>query len=41
LKAINLSDTVAEPYLRTRVNLKAGFAFVNPAEIVVYNVCFE
>jgi len=41
LKAVNLSDTVAEPYLRTRVNLKAGFAFVNPAEIVVYNVCFE
>jgi len=27
--------------LRTRVNLKAGFAFVNPAEIVVYNVCFD
>lgn len=41
LKAINLSDTVAEPYLRTRVNLKAGFAYVNPSEIVVYNVCFD
>jgi len=41
LKAVNLSDTVAEPYLRTRANLKAGFHYVNPAEIVLYNVCFD
>lgn len=36
LKAINLEDTVAEPLLRTRVNYKVGFHFVNPAEIVFY-----
>jgi hypothetical protein len=41
LKAVNLTDTVAEPYLRTRANLKVGFHYVNPAEIVVYNVCFD
>jgi hypothetical protein len=41
LKAVNLSDSVAEPYLRTRANLKAGFHYTNPAEIVVYNVCFD
>ena len=41
LKAVNLSDTVAEPYLRTRANLKAGFHYTNPTEIVVYNVCFD
>jgi len=41
LRAVNLSDTVAEPYLRTRANLKAGFHYTNPAEIVVYNVCFD
>ena len=40
LRAVNLSDTVAEPYLRTRANLKAGFYYTNPSEIVVYNVCF-
>lgn len=40
LRAVNLSDTVAEPYLRTRANLKAGFHYTNPSEIVVYNVCF-
>ena len=40
LKAINLEDTVAEPLLRTRANLKVGFHYVNPAEIVVYNACF-
>ena len=34
LRAINLSDTVAEPYLRTRANMKVGFNFVNPADIV-------
>lgn len=37
LKAVNLSDTVAEPYLRTRANLKVGFSFVNPTEIVLYS----
>lgn len=41
LKAVNLSDSVAEPYLRTRANMKAGFHYTNPAEIVVYNVCFD
>ena len=41
LRAVNLADTVAEPYLRTRANLKAGFAYTNPAQIVVYNVCFD
>jgi hypothetical protein len=34
LRAVNLSDTVAEPYLRTRANMKVGFNFVNPADIV-------
>lgn len=37
LKAVNLADTVAEPYLRTRANLKVGFSFVNPTEIVLYS----
>ena len=37
LKAINLEDTVAEPVLRTRVELKAGFYHVNGGEIVLYN----
>ena len=41
LKAVNLADTVAEPYLRTRANLKAGFAYTNPNQIVVYNICFD
>lgn len=41
LKAVNLADTVAEPYLRTRANLKAGFAYTNPSQIVVYNICFD
>jgi hypothetical protein len=41
LKAVNLSDSVAEPYIRTRANLKAGFHFVNPEEIVLYSVCFD
>jgi hypothetical protein len=36
LKAVNLSDTVAEPYLRTRANMKVGFVHVNGAEIVLY-----
>jgi len=37
LKAVNLNDTVAEPYLRTRANLKVGFTYVNPTEIVLYS----
>jgi hypothetical protein len=41
LKAVNLSDSVAEPYIRTRANLKAGFAYTNPDQIVMYNVCFD
>jgi hypothetical protein len=36
LRAVNLADTVAEPYIRTRANMKVGFNFVNPAEIVFY-----
>jgi hypothetical protein len=34
LRAVNLSETVAEPYLRTRANMKIGFDFVNPQDIV-------
>lgn len=37
LKAVNLEDTVAEPKLRTRVNLKVGFHYTNPTEIVYYS----
>lgn len=37
LKAINLEDTVAEPLLRTRANLKVGFHYVNPTEIIYYS----
>ena len=40
LRAVNLSDTVAEPYLRTRANLKAGFHYTNPSEIVLYNAFY-
>jgi len=36
LRAVNLADTVAEPYIRTRANMKVGFNFVNPGEIVFY-----
>jgi hypothetical protein len=36
LKAVNLEDTVAEPLLRTRCNIKIGFHYVNPTEIVFY-----
>jgi hypothetical protein len=41
LKAINLNDSVAEPVLRTRANMKVGFHYTNAAEIVLYNVCFD
>ena len=37
LKAINLEDSIAEPKLRTRANLKIGFYIVNGAEIVYYS----
>ena len=37
LKAINLEDSVAEPKLRTRANLKVGFKIVNPSEIVYFS----
>lgn len=37
LKAVNLEDSVAEPYLRTRANMKIGFQHVNGAEIVLYS----
>ncbi len=37
LRAINLADTVAEPVIRTRANMKIGFHHVNGAEIVFYN----
>jgi hypothetical protein len=36
LRAINLADTVAEPIIRTRANMKVGFSFVNPTDIVYY-----
>lgn len=34
LKAINLADTVAEPKIRTRANMKMGFHILNATEIV-------
>jgi len=37
LKAVNLTDTVAEPTLRTRANLKMGFYLSNETEIVYYS----
>jgi len=37
LRAVNLADTVAEPYIRTRANMKVGFNFVNPSDIVFYH----
>ena len=40
LKAINLSDTTAEPVLRTRANMKVGFHYTNPTEIVLYNAFY-
>lgn len=36
LKAVNLEDSVAEPLLRTRANIKVGFYYTNPKEIVFY-----
>jgi hypothetical protein len=37
LRAVNLADTVAEPVIRTRANMKVGFTHVNGTEIVFYN----
>ena len=37
LRAINLADTIAEPVIRTRANMKVGFTHVNGNEIVFYN----
>lgn len=37
LKSVNLEDTVAEPILRTRADLKTGFFYTNPEEIVFYS----
>ena len=36
LRAVNLADTVAEPYIRTRANMKIGFGYVNGKDIVFY-----
>jgi hypothetical protein len=36
LRAVNLADTVAEPYIRTRANMKVGFEYVNGSDIVFY-----
>ncbi len=41
LKAVNLTDTVAEPYIRTRANVKAGFYYTNPEQIAVWSACFD
>ena len=38
LKAINLADTTAEPYIRTRANQKEGYFHVNGNEIVIYRI---
>ena len=37
LRAVNLADTVAEPVIRTRANMKIGFNYVNPGDIVYYS----
>lgn len=34
LRAVNLNDTTAEPYIRTRANMKIGFEILNPSQIV-------
>jgi hypothetical protein len=36
LKAVNLADSVAEPYIRTRANQKEGYFHTNGSEIVFY-----
>ena len=37
LKAINLAETTNEPILRTRADIKIGFYYTNPTEIVLYS----
>jgi hypothetical protein len=37
LRAVNLRDTVAEPVIRTRTDLKLGFYHTNPTQIVLYS----
>jgi hypothetical protein len=37
LKAVNLEESIAEPLLRTRANMKVGFHHANPTEIVLYH----
>jgi hypothetical protein len=37
LRAVNLADTVAEPVIRTRANMKVGFEYVNGSDIVFYS----
>lgn len=37
VKAVNMEDTTAEPILRSRVDLKLGFFYTNPEEIVFYS----
>lgn len=37
LKAVNLEDSVAEPKLRTRADIKIGFKVINGDEIVFYS----
>jgi hypothetical protein len=41
LKAVNLDDTVAEPVIRTRTNLKVGFYHTNGSEIVLYSPLYS
>lgn len=36
LKAVNLLESVNEPILRTRADVKVGFYYTNPEEIVLY-----
>lgn len=38
VKAINMSETTAEPILRTRVGLKVGFHLLNETQIAYYKV---
>jgi hypothetical protein len=38
VKAVNMSDTTAEPIIRTRIGLKAGFHLLNTDEISYFEV---
>lgn len=37
LKAVNLMETVVEPVIRTRTDIKVGFNYVNPEQIIFYS----